>query len=667
MRLTETKPSSTARRLLHRLPWHLFLLGGIVLLGFLLRSLTLSQQSLWLDEVYTVVEAGRPFSDLFRALFDPHQGYPLYILAMRVWTALFGSQEAALRWPSALAGTVTIPLLYLLGRDLIGRRAGLLAAALLSLSPIAVWYAQEAKAYAVALLFSLATWIAIREALARQNVWFWAGFVLLTLLSLLTHRLIAILSLVGQMTFLLLSARQARRRILLAAALALTLLVLWLGLGQAGAARQFSAPRDPLVVLDAFSQLSLRISAHAPLPGEGPDRRPFLLPFAILVVCGVAALGSKGQTEQRRFFLAALVAPGAAFFAFYLIRPLYYARYLLGLLPSYLLLLAVGLETLWLWGARLRRTGDRALGLLAAALGLASGLLLPAISLREVWVHHFSGQPHKEQFREATSYLQDHAHPGDLIVVHPNYILPAVSYYAQRRPDVPLDLRTIRDLLTEGYSFRDFEADMDRLTTGRRRAWLLLAPFHEQTVDPRRWVYEWFTLNPFLRCDEQHWVGLDLYAISFNAERRVGFPDPQVPLQARFGGMVYLFGVDLQPWRTPVRPGATIPLTLYVEGLQPDLPRLETVVRLVDEGNNVRAHVAGEPLGGFLPTSVWLPGDEFLDFYELTLPGDLPPGRYRIQVGYRQVDAAETPLLLPDGSPWCTVGDVELAAGEGKP
>ncbi|MGC8873529.1 MAG: glycosyltransferase family 39 protein [Chloroflexia bacterium] len=660
-------PSSTVRDPDRHLPWHLLLLGSITLLGILLRCLTLSRQSLWLDEAYTVVEAGRPWPDLFRALFDPRQGYPLYILSMRLWITLFGSGEAALRWPSALAGTATVPLFYLFARDRVGRRAALLAAALLSFSPIAVWYAQEAKAYAAALLLSVATWLALGKALGRRNAWFWAGFLLLSLLSLLAHRLIAILTLLGQIAFLLLGARGARRRLLLGVALAVSLIVLWLGLGQVGTAPQFSAPRDPLVVLDAFSELSLHIRAHSPLPGEGPDRRPFLLPFAIVALCGAAALGSKGKAEERRFFVTALVVPGAAFFAFYLIRPLYYARYLLGLLPPYLLLLALGFKALWSWSARLRRTGDRAFGLLTAALGLLSGLLIPATSLREVWWHHFSGQPHKEQFREATSYLQEHVHPGDLVLVHPNYILPAVSYYAQRRPDVPLELYTMRDLLTEGYSFRAFEADMDRLTTGRRRAWLLLAPFHERTADPRRWVYEWFTLNPFLRCDEQHWVGLDLYAISFNAERRVGFPEPQIPLQASFGGMVHLFGADLQLWTTPVRPGGTIPLTLYVEGLQPNLPRLETVVFLVDEHDDARASAGGEPLGGFLPTSLWQPRDEFLDFYEIELPAGLPPGRYRIQVGYRPLEATGSPLLLPDGRPWCTVGEVEVAASEGKP
>jgi hypothetical protein len=647
-------------------PGHLLVLGVLFLLGLLVRCLTLGHQSLWLDEVYTVVEASRPLPDLLRALFDPHQGYPLYILSMRVWISLFGSGEVALRWPSALLGAAAVPLLYLFGRRLVGRRAALLASAFLVLSPIAVWYAQEAKAYAAALFLSLGTWLALLEANGRRSARSWGAFALLTLLALLAHRLIAILSLVGQLTFLLLGTKERRGRILLALALLLTLLLLWLGLGQAGAARQFSAPRDPAVVLDAFSQMSLRIRARAPLPGEGPDRRPFLLPFAIAALSGAIELVTD-RPDRKRFFFSALVAPGLAFFAFYLVRPLYYARYLLGLLPAYLLLLAFGLERLWRWRVGLLRSGDRGLGVLAGGLFLISSVLVPVACAREVWVHHFSGQPHKEQFREATRYLQDHVHPGDLILVHPNYILPAVSYYAERRPLVPLELHTLGDLLAQGYSFRSFEADMDRLTTGRRRAWLLLAPFHEQTVDPHRWAYEWFTLNPFLRCDEQHWVGLDLYAISFNAERRVGFPQAQIPLEASFGGMVRLFGADVQPFSVPPRAGTPLPLTLYVVGLQPELPRLETVVQLVDERGEPVASVVGEPLGGFLPTTRWLPRDEFLDYYEIPLPQGLGTGRYRIQVGYRRVDAGQAPLLLPDGGQWCTVGEVEIASGSGKP
>ena len=58
-----------------------------------------------------------------------------------------------LRSLSALAGVATIPVAFLLGRELRGRRAGLIAAALVAVNPMLIWYSQEARAYALLVLF----------------------------------------------------------------------------------------------------------------------------------------------------------------------------------------------------------------------------------------------------------------------------------------------------------------------------------------------------------------------------------------------------------------------------------------------------------------------------------------------------------------------------------
>ncbi len=39
------------------------------------------------------------------------------------------------------------------------------------------------------------------------------------------------------------------------------------------------------------------------------------------------------------------------------------------------------------------------------------------------------------------------------------------------------------------------------------------------------------------------------------------------------------------------------------------------------------------PRGGTYPTSRWRPGEVVTDPYEITLPADLPPGEYPIEVG----------------------------------
>ena len=67
----------------------------------------------------------------------------------------FGDGELAVRLPSLIAGTLVIPALYELGRELYDRRTGLVAAAFAAVSPLLIWYSQEARMYAFVALFGL--------------------------------------------------------------------------------------------------------------------------------------------------------------------------------------------------------------------------------------------------------------------------------------------------------------------------------------------------------------------------------------------------------------------------------------------------------------------------------------------------------------------------------
>jgi uncharacterized membrane protein len=673
--------------------WQRLLLVLLVALAAAVRCATLSFQSLWLDEVHTVVEASRPWGTLLLGLVTPQQGYPLYILAMRLWIAICGTSEVALRLPSALAGVAAVPLLYLLGRKVWGWQVGLLAAAFLALSPLAIWYSQEAKAYAFFILVTVVAWLLLWEAVQRHDRRIWWALAGVTILALSIHRLY-ILSVIGQLVYIVYIARQGhltrRYRLLLlgllAAVLLITLAGLWFVLGGEGAGSQFGTQRDWKDLASTFTQFSLRIVPGPPDPPIGPDRRPWLLPFAAAALAGLAALFTDivARGARRRhavFLLCFLAVPLGAFYLLYLIRPFYYERYLLGTLPAYLLLLAVGVTRLWRWAqalaARVTKHSSRfaspttrprpllsgipslLLGLLALATGL--GILAPSWQQVQDWT--FSRLPLKEQYREATRYLQEHLHPGDLVVVHPGYILPAVELYGERFPRVPLELYTITNTMTLNYGYKEFTDTMDRLARGRRRACLLYAPYHAQTQEYSYRVYDWFWLNPFLHCDEQHWTGLDLYCVSFNTRYRGYMPRPAVALDARFGQEILLWGADVEPFQEPLWPGDTLPVTLYLQGQQPGLPDLTAYVRLVSAGGQqVWAEEERQPLGGHVPTSLWRPGVPFMDYHELLLPADIPPGQYVVMVGFYRAGPYGM-LLLPDGSTWADLGTVEVAPG----
>lgn len=123
-------------------------------LALVLRSLRLSFQPLWWDEGYSVWFAHQPLPEMLRLTAeDIHP--PLYYAGLSGWSRLFGLAPVALRLFSVLVGVLTVALIYPVGRWLGGRRAGLLAAALLAISPFHIFYSQEVRMYALVALWGV--------------------------------------------------------------------------------------------------------------------------------------------------------------------------------------------------------------------------------------------------------------------------------------------------------------------------------------------------------------------------------------------------------------------------------------------------------------------------------------------------------------------------------
>ena len=168
---------------------------GAVVLGALalttvvalaLRLDHLDSHSLWLDEVITA-ETVR-FGTLGDALGWARiwvDNTPLMFVLTWLFAPLGGS-EVAVRLPMVIAGTLTVPAIYALGQTIASRSVGLLAAVMLAVAPFAVYYSQEARAYAFVMLFTtLQMLFALRVAL-RPGRLDWLGLALFTGFSLHT-------------------------------------------------------------------------------------------------------------------------------------------------------------------------------------------------------------------------------------------------------------------------------------------------------------------------------------------------------------------------------------------------------------------------------------------------------------------------------------------------
>ena len=174
---------------------------GLVSIAFALRIFRLEAQSLWYDEAISVYYSAKDLPDLFSYLTrDNHP--PLYFVLLHYWMALMGRSEFAIRLLSLVAGVVEIPLLYVLGRRLLGTHnyAGALAALIAALSPWHVWYSQETRMYSLATALGLLSIYLLLRASTHNVPSIWVAYSLASVAGLYTHYYVALL-LLGQAVF----------------------------------------------------------------------------------------------------------------------------------------------------------------------------------------------------------------------------------------------------------------------------------------------------------------------------------------------------------------------------------------------------------------------------------------------------------------------------------
>ncbi len=99
--------------------------------------------------------------------------YPLFAFNVIAWVMrLFGQNQYGLMMSSVIAGTLTIPAVYLLGREMFGRRVGLIAAALLTISYTHIQYNRVVVVEPAPLIVTLLFFFLFRGLRTQQRIWF---------------------------------------------------------------------------------------------------------------------------------------------------------------------------------------------------------------------------------------------------------------------------------------------------------------------------------------------------------------------------------------------------------------------------------------------------------------------------------------------------------------
>lgn len=398
--------------------WRLPLL--LVLLALLVRGYQLATPPLWLDEIYGFQLAQRGPETILQNMFAEEHPPLFYLLQ---WLASgFGqlSHELAWRWLSAGAGALTIGLVFLSGRAVASTSGAVLSCGLLLLSPMHIYFSQEARPTALLVLWAaLSTTLLIRLLGTPQRPALWWGWVLVSAAGLYTGYPY-LLILVVQLPYMLLLERHRAQTLRYGTLLALLCLPLLIGLATVSSKLETYGNTPAASLLAVLQALS----------GGDPVRYGWGWQHSWLlgVLMSLAAVGAwrglqKPHHRLTRYLMAQLVVPPLLFFGllvplFALTMPLMQAKHFMVLFPALFVLIAQGIHVL------LKRSARWRWPLFGFGGAYAGALLACLVSLQVYWATPRS--PEGSLVRSILPAMQ-----SDDVVVSLHYSVDAaLSFYS---------------------------------------------------------------------------------------------------------------------------------------------------------------------------------------------------------------------------------------------
>jgi mannosyltransferase len=184
------------------------LLAAITISGAILRLYDLTFQSLWFDELHTVIRSS-PANSLASIL-----GYakdsevdqpPAFFLFTQLTFELFGVSEWIVRFGSAMLGIVAIPVMYFVGREVKDSITGFFAATLTAFNYFHIVYSQEARFYTMTFLLSALSYLFFIRGFRYVRILDFVFYIFFTTILLYTHYFGMVIFATQVLTFIILA------------------------------------------------------------------------------------------------------------------------------------------------------------------------------------------------------------------------------------------------------------------------------------------------------------------------------------------------------------------------------------------------------------------------------------------------------------------------------
>ena len=473
----------------------------IILVATLVRLPWLSVQSIAFDESFSLAVGLSDWPTLFQAILSDGVHPPLFYVIHKGALTLWGDSGFGQRFLAALFSIVAIPLIFWAGRLIFDRRVALLAALLLALNPLQVWFAQEARMYSLLsalAIFSMAVfWQAMRTGRAR----YWIALTVVNSIIFGLHYF-GFLIPISQLAFIIATFRQSHRRLrpwVITQVIAFLPLLPWLIATALRETQSFG-----IGFLERPFPLDLPLTLWNFTTGWSTY---FLWPVSMLslVLFAVAAINGLRWGQRKLHFSQLLLIfwiflPLAIVWIISQRRAFYADRYLSFIIPGLVLLVAFG-------AVRINSLRWRRLLVIGLVMAGAFGL----VNIR------FDPAFFKDNWRDTVAYLEQHGQPDDIILIYNSHLqIPFTYHYHGDLPHQPI---------TQMFEYFSIES----LTAGHRRAWVLyhygrrpthypmqpLRPNGYWDEDPERnpLLADWLESHADNVVDYRHFRGIQLWLV----------------------------------------------------------------------------------------------------------------------------------------------------------
>ena len=383
----------------------------ILLLAVILYLYKLDYRGLWIDELISTADAQK---------LNFNRGRLLYYILLRGWM-WFGTNDAWLRSLAVIFALGSIFLTYQLGYYLCNRSTGLIAALMLTLSPLFINHAQEVRYYTMSVCLGIAGTLALAYALDKPTklsfrLW-WVG---MRWLSIITTPLNGAL-LFADLLLIGIKFRQQRSKLLAFTLVFLLLIVLCIPVAisvvESSGAHKLNPPIPGLS--EVLRQLRLFTAFSYPPPPPYLNKFLQVYIFILLGLLGLALLTEKRSEKLLWVATWTLLPLGIMFMFSHLFYSIWITRYLMLICPYLFILLAVGFIKSW------RQWRGVAVGIgIIYFIAVGSGLVKYYTSAQR-----YMGA--SDHYRHIVEIINNNERPGDIIVwsiVH-GTSLPLDHYY----------------------------------------------------------------------------------------------------------------------------------------------------------------------------------------------------------------------------------------------